>query len=107
MISMVEGKYIKTVHSQLLVAPFKRVYNFIHGRPYASDLDTMASPIQLKIKLHNLHGEPIIVNVELARANKIYNELQQDEKRRMQGHEDQRSFPHRTTKEPGHSTSHK
>lgn len=54
----------------------KSVYNCILDRPFAAALDIVASPVHLKLKFHNLHGEPVIINVNLEGEKLIYHALQ-------------------------------
>lgn len=65
--------------SQFLVVPFKSVYNYVMGIPFATTLDVIASQVHLKLKFHNLHGEKIIVNVDLEGEKRIYQALEQDQ----------------------------
>lgn len=41
--------------------------------------DIMASSVHLKIKYHNLHGEPTIINIYIEGAKIIYQALQRDQ----------------------------
>lgn len=41
-------------------------------------LDIIASLVHFKMKYHNVHDEPITINVELTEAKGIYQALQQD-----------------------------
>lgn len=41
----------------------------------------MNSPVNLKLKLYNLRGEPITINVDLEGAKRIYQALQQDQRK--------------------------
>lgn len=45
------------------------------GRPFAANLDTMASLIHLKMKYHNADDELVIVSSELSKAIRIYKAL--------------------------------
>lgn len=68
------------MNSQFLVIHCKSVYNYILGRPFAVALDVVASLVHLKLFFHNLHGEPITINLNLKGAKRIYQVLQQDQK---------------------------
>lgn len=55
------------------------LYKRILGRPFTSVLDGVASPMHLKLKYPNLHGELVILSVDLEWAKKIHRALQRDQ----------------------------
>lgn len=65
--------------SKFLVVPWKSIYNLILKRPSTVELDIVASSVRLKLKLYNLHGEPVTINDDLEGAKRIYQELRQDQ----------------------------
>lgn len=80
MIIVGKGKNVRIVGLQFSVVPCKRVYNFILNRPSGVGLDVVESRVHLKLKFQYLHGEPLIINVHLIIAKRIYKALQQDQK---------------------------
>lgn len=78
MILVGEGKDAWHVSSQFLVVPCRSVYNCILERPFAVTLNFVASPIHLKLKYHNLQGDPITIKVDLEWEKRIYQALQRD-----------------------------
>lgn len=56
------------------------MYNDILDKPLTTMIDAMASPVNLKLKYHNMHDEPTIINVGFSKAQQIYKALQQDHK---------------------------
>lgn len=65
MISIGDGKEIRTVNLKFLVVPYKNVYNCILGRPFVAMVGVVASPFHLKLKYHNLQGELLTINADL------------------------------------------
>lgn len=107
MIFVGEGKYVSNVNLKFLVVPCKNVYNYILIRPFAEALDMLASPVHLKLKFQNLYSELVTINVNLTRSNKIYQACNMIENKESVMQRDKSSFPHQTTKEHEHPTSHK
>lgn len=60
------------------MVPYKRVYNYILGRPLSKTLDVVESIVHLKLKYHKVHDEPVRVCIDLFEAKSIYKALQQD-----------------------------
>lgn len=58
----------------------KKVYHCILDGCFTKTLDGVASLVHLKVKFHNLHDEPIIVNVDLVGAKKTLLNLQDQKK---------------------------
>lgn len=79
LVSMGEGKNIRSIRIEFLVIPCKHIYNFILGRPFTTTLDAIASPVPLKLKYHNLNGELDVLHADLEVAKKIHNALQEDQ----------------------------
>lgn len=52
--------------------PCKNVYKCILDKPFVTILNVIPSSVHLKVKFHNLHGEPIMGNVDLIRIKRIY-----------------------------------
>lgn len=55
--------------------PYRSVYNYILGKPFAEALDTMVSPIHLKVKYQYMHDEIMIIIISLFGAKRIYKAL--------------------------------
>lgn len=55
MITLEEGRDTMKVNLQVLVVPYKSIYNYILDIPFSPTLDAMASPFHLKLKYHNDH----------------------------------------------------
>lgn len=72
MISVDKRKGVRAVNLHLLVVICKSTYNCILDRPFVTALDGVVSPIHLKLKFHNLHDEPVTINVDLVRAKRTY-----------------------------------
>lgn len=70
---------IQTISLQFLVVLCKCVYNCLLGIPFAAALDVVVSPVYLKLKFHNLHGEPPTVNTNIEAAKMIYQAFHQDQ----------------------------
>lgn len=79
MVSIWEGNEVWFIILQFLVVHSRSVYNFIMRIPFTTTLDDVASLVHLKLKYHNLQGEPITVNVDLEGEKIIYQALQQDQ----------------------------
>lgn len=75
-------RYVIVVDSLFPVVPWRRknIYKCILDRPFTISLDAVAPSVQLKLKFHKIHYEPITVNIDLYRTNRIYKALQQDQK---------------------------
>lgn len=56
------------------------MYNYILAMHFASTLDVVASPIQLKLKYHNVHDKSVIININILGEKWIYKALQQHQK---------------------------
>lgn len=78
MVYVVEGIDIQSTSTQFLVILCMSLYNFILGIPFTATLDNVASPVYLKLKYHNLHGELTILLTDLEVVKMIHNTLQQD-----------------------------
>lgn len=65
MITVGKVRDVRTSKSQLLVVPCKSVYDWILGRPFVVALYVVSSPVHIKLKFHNLHGESVMFNVDL------------------------------------------
>lgn len=65
--------------SQFLVVPFKRVYNCILDKPFSTTIAIVAPLIHLKLKFHSLHGEPLMINVNLEGAKRIDRTVHHDQ----------------------------
>lgn len=66
MVTLGEGRDTETINSQLLVVPFRSVYNYILGRAFTTTLDTIISLVNLKLKYHNVHDESITISVVMS-----------------------------------------
>lgn len=60
---------------QFLIVPYKRVYNCILWRPFATNLDIVPLLVHLKLKYQNILGESATINVDLEGAKRIYQVL--------------------------------
>lgn len=67
MITLEEGRDTMKVNLQVLVVPYKSIYNYILDIPFSSTLDAMASPFHLKLKYHNDHDEPMKICSDISR----------------------------------------
>ncbi|KAI5447423.1 hypothetical protein KIW84_015036, partial [Lathyrus oleraceus] len=56
----------------------RSVYNCILGRPFASILDIVASPVHLKLGYHNLQGELTTIKDDLEGVKRIHQALHKD-----------------------------
>lgn len=43
-------------------------------------MDIVVSLVHLKLKVHNIHDEPITLNIDISRSKRIYQALQKDHK---------------------------
>lgn len=50
---------IRSINTQFFVTQCISLYNCILGIPFTIMLDGVASHVHLKLKYHNLHGEPV------------------------------------------------
>lgn len=69
------------INLQFLFLSCMSVYSFILGRSSVATSDIVASSVHLKLKYHNLQGEPTIINGDLKWGKIIYQVLQQDQRK--------------------------
>lgn len=55
------------------------VYNFILVKPFTTMMDAIASLVHLKLKYHDLQGNPATINADLEGAKIIYQSLKKDQ----------------------------
>lgn len=80
MVTLGEGRDIRTVNSQIPVVTYKSVYNCIMGRPFIGRLHAMASQVHLKLKYQYVCDKLVTINIDLSREKRIYRALQYDQK---------------------------
>lgn len=79
MVPMGDKRYLRSINMQFLVIPCKSLYNCVLGRPFTATLDIVASPIYLKLKYRNLHGDPTVLCVVLEASKRIHHVMPKDQ----------------------------
>lgn len=85
--SVGEGKYIRTVDSQFLIFPLRKCLHLHFGRLFAATLSFVASSAHLKLKYHNLQGDPTIIIVVMNLSVSFFKPIvvSNDSQRRIYG----------------------
>lgn len=78
-VSVGDEKDTRKVNSQFLFVSCRSVYNCVLGRPFATMLNVVASPMHLKLKYQNLQGEMATIKADIDGKKRIYQALQKDQ----------------------------
>lgn len=68
MVTLIEGRNIRTINLQLLVILYRSVYNYILGKPFTTMMYVMTSLVHLKLKYHNVHEVLVTMCADLSRS---------------------------------------
>lgn len=76
MVTLGKGQNTRIIDAHFLVVLYRRVYNCIMCRTFATTLDAVASSIHLKMKCYEVHKKTVTISVGLTKAKRISQTLQ-------------------------------